>query len=573
MMLSAPQRPAIGVWLEWPAATASSFKVEGMSRLLGFLIEGAAQSGCCTFRVVVPSAMAVGAGDFLRSLDAVEGRDWTLHAAAVTGPHWERVSPEAAGRVMAVAGLMLVPLLSLLALLRLLLRALLRPLARLVSQRVAVAMEAARDPLAGATFAAGWLRRRPFGLGKRLADLVDRWRAGVAGRTIESPTAAQTDEEMQVGPDEPALLDPLSTHLAKSFGRSVLVDGWLIFFPHFTAGTLLPGPRAVLFPDAIPVEFPMGWSDADWLPGGGWQRWLQRTRHVLAQGDPVITFSRHVAERHVQGIFGVAPDRCHVVPHAPPQLDSLLPFLPPSRRATPASRAAAAALLRKHAAERNWTYLREFPFEEISYLVISTQDRPNKNIGLVVEAVRRLIRRDLVDIKLLITATIDDNSMLQKQIQEIGLHHDVVALPHLPADVHAALFHGAALAVHPSVFEGGRAPFPFSEAVSVGTPCIMADGSHVQEFLQEHDVRDAVFDPYDAESLVDLIKTTLDNRAAVLARQEAILRSMAQRNWGQVAAEYAAAVLGRESRGCNAKPAENNLSASVATHQTVNEPG
>jgi glycosyltransferase involved in cell wall biosynthesis len=562
MTLSAPQRPAIGVWLEWPAATVSSFTVEGMSRLLGFLIEGAAQSGCCTFRVVVPSALTDGARDFLRSLDAVEGRDWTLHASAMTLPSWERISPEAAGRVMAVGGLMLVPLLSL--------RALLRPLFRPVSQRVAVAMEAARDPLAGAAFAAGWLRRRPFGLGNRLADLVDRWRASVAGRTIERPPAAQTDEEMQVGPDDSALLDPASTHLAESFGRSVLVDGWLIFFPHFTAGALLPGPRAVLFPDAIPVEFPMGWSDSDWLPGGGWHRWLQRTRHVLAQGDPVITFSRHVAERHVQGIFGVAPDRCHVVPHAPPQLDSLLPFLSPSRRATPSSRAAAAALLRKHAAERNWTYLREFPFEEVSYLVIATQDRPNKNIGLVVEAVRRLIRRDLVDIKLLITATIDDGSVLQTQIQEMGLHHDVVALPHLPADVHAALFHGAALAVHPSVFEGGRAPFPFSEAVSVGTPCIMADGSHVQEFLQEHDVRDAVFDPYDAESLVDLIKTTLGDRAAVLARQEAILRSMAQRNWGQVAAEYAAVVLGREIPGCGAKPAEDTLSASAPTHQTVN---
>jgi glycosyltransferase involved in cell wall biosynthesis len=178
-----------------------------------------------------------------------------------------------------------------------------------------------------------------------------------------------------------------------------------------------------------------------------------------------------------------------------------------------------------------------------------------------------------VDIKLLHTATIDENSMLQKQIQEMGLHHDVVALPHLPADVHAALFHGAALAVHPSVFEGGRAPFPFSEAVSVGTPCIMADGSHVQEFLQEHDVRDAVFDPYDAESLVDLIKATLADRAAVLARQEVILRSMAQRNWGQVAAEYAAVVLGRESCGSSAKPAEDNLSVSMATHQTVNKPG
>lgn len=537
-------RPAIGVWLEWPAG--GSFVAQGMSRLLGFLIEGAAQCGCCTFRVAVPSAVAADAHRFLRSLKATEGVDWTLHAPQLPeeqpslakepvppAPAWVRSPhPRAAGVVLAAVGVMLLPL----ALLRSLLRPILRPLWR----RFAMLMRVARDPVNGATEVAAWLRRLPFHLGERPARLLELWRLD------QLPPLPAAEAEKRIY--DPVLIDPASATLALTLGR-LPVDGWLIFFPNYSAATLLPGPRAVLFPDAMPFDFPHGWRDAEWQPGGTWHRWLRRTRLLLDQGDPIITFSHHVARRHVIGMLGVAPERCHVIPLAPPNLAPLLPGVASCMAATPDSRAAAAAMLREHAAKRGWTYLRDFPFEETAFVVVSTQDRPNKNLSIVVEALLRLLRRDLVSLKLVVTATPDPAEGFGRQIREVGLEHDVIAMPDLPAPEHAALFHCAALAVHPAVFEGIGMPLPFGEAISVGTPCLVAQGPHVAEGRADHDLAEDIFDPYDAEDLARRILKVMNNREETLHRQRQVYADLARNTWAQVAAAYAAVTLHRPGIG------------------------
>lgn len=552
-------RPKIGVWLEW--VEAASFTVEGMSRFLGFLIEGAAKSQCCTFCVAVPPASAEQARNFLRGLQAREGVDWLVNASAPDAvmhspapaveeplpiaspdlPNWARLSPRTLGNAILVLGVMSLPMV--------IIRAMLRPLGRWLwphlRPRLRVIREAYRHPATGVSFAIGWLDRFPFGLGRRPGRLLRAWAAST--KTVDTPKSRAAGASKGGRPKDSDLpiIPPSMAALARAAAASMPVHGWLVLMPYFNAATLLPQPRAILFPDAIPVEFAAGWPDDCFVEDGLWANWQARIRHLLADGDPVITFSNHVAQRHVSGIFGVAPERCRVVPHAPPQLAHLLP--PPASAEIPSvSRTAAADMLRRHAADREWIYLREFPFEEVTYLVISTQDRPNKNIRVVVEALRILIQQDLLDVKLIVTAGIHPGWPLDLLLNQHGLRHDVISMSGLPADTHAALLHCAALAVHPSVFEGGRAPFPFSEAVSVGTPCIMADGPHVQELISgQPELRGAVFNPYDPEELAQLIKSALRERAALLERQTSILQTMSRRNWGQVAAEYVAAILGK----------------------------
>jgi glycosyltransferase involved in cell wall biosynthesis len=133
-----------------------------------------------------------------------------------------------------------------------------------------------------------------------------------------------------------------------------------------------------------------------------------------------------------------------------------------------------------------------------------------------------------------------------------GLDLDVLSLPDLPRDVHAALYHGASLAIHASFYEGGQAPFPFHEAVSVGTPCLIADGPHTREFLGTTDSQGFVFDPYDPLSLAMAIRAILSDRAAALSRQRAFIAGMPARGWGDVAADYASAALGSRlaTRAC-----------------------
>ena len=180
-------------------------------------------------------------------------------------------------------------------------------------------------------------------------------------------------------------------------------------------------------------------------------------------------------------------------------------------------------------------------------LSFRTQDRETKNVVTVVDAVAQLLRHEALNLKLLMTTPIHVGATwtpLPRRIASDGLDLDVLSLPDLPRDVHAALYHGAAVAVHASFYEGGQAPFPFHEAVSVGTPCLIADGPHTREFLSTADPQDFVFDPSDPLSLAIAIRAILSDRAAALARQRAFIAATPARRWRDVAADYAGAALG-----------------------------
>jgi glycosyltransferase involved in cell wall biosynthesis len=160
-------------------------------------------------------------------------------------------------------------------------------------------------------------------------------------------------------------------------------------------------------------------------------------------------------------------------------------------------------------------------------------------------------------LKLLMTTPIHAGpnfTELPARIAFDGLALDVLSLPDLPRDVHAALYHGASVAVHASFYEGGQAPFPFCEAVSLGTPCLIAYGPHTEEFMRVADVQDFVFDPHDPLALAVAIRAVLSARSTALARQRALLAAMPVRDWSDVAAEYVSAALGRRIAS-DARPA------------------
>jgi glycosyltransferase involved in cell wall biosynthesis len=431
---------SVGVWGE--AAPGSRWANEGMQRLLGFLIEGAAAADLpVVWRVVVPGWLAAEAEIDLRSLRASPGVHWTLH----TPPQ------------------------------------------------------------------------------------------------ISRPKPLRTDAL----PD----MDPEWVHELAAFADAeVPVDGWLVLFPFLSGATLLSRRYAVILPDAIPYSFPANWPSEHWSERGTWPRWRRRTARVINKAATVITFSEHVRVAVAQGLFGVPAHHTVVVPHAQPDLRPYLQCLPGNGDRTTDTRYAAAKILRTHAAERGWRHLTDYPFEYVDYVIVSTQDRQTKNVASVVDAVARLLRRDALDLKLLMTTPIHLGTTwtdLPRRIVSEGLELDVLSLPDLPRNVHAALYHGASLAVHASFYEGGQAPFPFHEAVSLGTPCLIAYGPHTEEFLGGVDAEDFVFDPHDPLALSAAIRTILATRSTALARQRALIAALPARDWGDVAAEYAGAALGR----------------------------
>ena len=71
-------RIPVGIWAQWPLG--ARWSNEGMTRLLGFLIEGIALDRRYVFRVVLPDWIRKEAEADLRTLAAQLGSDFTLHS-------------------------------------------------------------------------------------------------------------------------------------------------------------------------------------------------------------------------------------------------------------------------------------------------------------------------------------------------------------------------------------------------------------------------------------------------------------------------------------------------------------
>lgn len=438
------KRPDIGIWIELPPG--SRWANEGMVRLIGFMIEGAARYTGPRFHLMVPHGLDDVVRADMRTLKATEHTDWVVHAPPTLADptiHRNRYTRKAA---------------------------------RLILQ--------AEDMLQG-----GWLERM----------------------------VAYANEH-------------------------VLVDGWIVLHPFFRGAERLKAPRAVVFPDAIPLVFPST-SVQSWSDGGSDLMWRDNVRAALGKAPLIITFSKHVANYELPHVLGIKEAKIRVIPHAPPDVSDQLTFVnPQDPRATGNTRRLAAEMLRAQARKSSWAYLIDFAFEDAKYVVISTQDRATKNIGLAAEAIAYLLREQQVDIKLITTAHLLFGAAwttLPAIIEAQQLQFDIVSTPDLPRPEHAALYHGAQLVIHPSFFEGGHGPFPFYEALSVGCPCLMARGPHTEELVAgEPELERYLFDPYDSRGLANLISATLMERDNVLDHQLGILKRLKERSWADVAIAY-----------------------------------
>ena len=349
-------------------------------------------------------------------------------------------------------------------------------------------------------------------------------------------------------------------HMVDYANKSLNIDCWFVLNVIHPGMKYLNGPVVSLFADFVPATCPTGFPE--------WAVRLDKDRikKAMPYVTRYITLSDHVRHEHAEKLFAIAPEKLVTIHHAPIDLSPSLPLYKLGAPRTTESRAKAAQIIRDYCGTKLWKtdslarrllqeYLADFPFEEVDYVFVSTQNRPYKNIDRVAEAVARLLRRDFVDLKMVVTCQMDifSGAGLGHFVGSNFLHHDILSIPRVPREVHAALYHCAAVTVHPSFFEGGTNSFTFYESLSLGTPVLLSRNAATREASDGPDFDALMFDPYSVEEMADMIRQTIAERDAVFARQWQIYeRHAARRNWGDVARDYAevfrSAATGMESR-------------------------
>ena len=560
----------IGIWLPiWPL---SEWKYEGLTRLLGFMLSGVDPDRDDEYIIYVPYWLADNdIEEFLRKFTPEQRRvisvrkfgKWNIplyftmkilekEKDEKKRRRWidYRKQTRRSGRQKALHRLLTSALSSLrlsiggiILLLLLLLSGVVVALLVLVALPFVLAFQAAR-------WVYGRLRPQKAPQGAHAQFWKDLLRRFV-------PSARLADGLIAVFRE---LTETELQRLAQLAGRREQVDCWYVPAMNYTSGRFLKSPRIFLFADFVFHDAPTG------FPPELVASVRRNFRKVLASADHVICISEHVKKRHVMGVFGYPEDRITVVKHGYVDISHLLSFLKkgeaealPFVEKTEESRRQAARIIQKGLVEifnRNrhnfgpiyknhvYPFLRKMDFSRERYILVSTQNRPYKNTLGVIKAVELYNRKARRPLRLIMTgdAGIDDPaSPIGAYIRNKGLYYDVLSIPRVPDSVHAAMYHGATLAIAATFFEGGSGSFVFDEAVSVGTPVLLSRNlAHDEAFASYEEYKTFSFNPYDICELSDTIRKVMSDGIVKLYKDQwKIARERREkRPWSVVQKEY-----------------------------------
>lgn len=328
--------------------------------------------------------------------------------------------------------------------------------------------------------------------------------------------------------------------LARRATRGTHVDVWFITHPGSVHALRLKAPAVVAVPDLVYTDFPTCF-DTHWA-----RQTDERVRRVVARARSVISYSEHVARRHVERHLGVPREAVHVMPHAP--FDAARALREDSADAGRTDHQRAVRIVERFLEERRAravsdagldAYLRGFPFGEVPYLFVTSQVRPTKNYLNLFRAFEVLLRTRYRNVKLVMTGDLTsfDGQALQRHVDSRRLHLDILSVPAMPERVHAAFLHLAAVTVVPTLFEGGF-PFPFSESLSVETPVLMSDIPVARAVVPGALAPLMLFDPTDVHAMVERIDWALSNRQSLLNAERPFFAQLSTRTWDDVAADY-----------------------------------
>lgn len=304
------------------------------------------------------------------------------------------------------------------------------------------------------------------------------------------------------------------------------------FWPSFNK---IKAPRLMCVPDVVLNDFPVGFS---MLGGNRLATVYETLEKSIKGGCNFVTYSETTKWNTLIDRYGIPAINVRVVPHAPNDLHHWVKITGfPDVEAT--SRKYCQSLMRG-ALQRstNVDYTSAFSNGDVEFLFYASQFRPSKNVMTLLRAYLHLLRRRYLGVKLVLTGHPSAIPEIWQFIFDNRLENDVIFLHGLKIEELAAFYKIATLAVNPSLSEGG-CPFTFTEALSVGTPVVMARIPVTEEVIQDPDVQDATFfDPYDWEDCASRIEWAIKNRAELLSLQLKTYAELCERSWTDVVREH-----------------------------------
>lgn len=383
-----------------------------------------------------------------------------------------------------------------------------------------------------------WLKLLPRLAGRALRKATGRILR--ACNRLRAPT--QVDDTIQL---RETLMDRLSRTMEENeailLGRLINarkdIAAWYsptAFWPSFND---LPPPRLMCVPDVVPAEFPIGFVA---LEGTGFEKGFSQVETAIQEGEYFVTYSERTKWETLVRLYGTAPESVFVIRHGATRLDDLIRLTGFPDNAAATDKFCCTLLRTALQKDVHQSYIGLKSNTRIRFIFYASQFRPNKNIITLLRAYEYLLRRRFVGHKLILTGIARESDDITAFIADRNLRHDVLCLHGLSERELAACYHLADLAVNPSLSEGG-CPFTFTEAMSVGTPVVMARIQVTEEVITDPQLQAAMlFDPFNWRDVAARIEYGLLNRDKLFALEQPLYEQLAQRSWRNVVDDYVA---------------------------------
>lgn len=304
------------------------------------------------------------------------------------------------------------------------------------------------------------------------------------------------------------------------------------FWPQFN---MINAPRLTCVPDVVLAEFPIAFSS---INQDKFLETFEALERAIQGGNHFVTYSKAIKECTLVARYGVRPDAVTVIRHGANRMDHLIAVtgFPDGEKATEAfCRNLFKDALRKAIGTPNAD---RFDSGDVRFIFYASQFRPNKNIINLLRAYNYLLRRKYIALKLVLTGNPNNIPEIADFIRRHRLENDVLCLHGLTDRELAACYRIADLAINPSLSEGG-CPFTLTEALSVGTPVIMARIAVTEEMVTDPALQEMMlFDPYSWRDMANRIEWALSHTPSLLNCQLALYVRLSKRSWHNVVDEY-----------------------------------